>query len=69
MTVLPIHNHGLNASRLIFGCMGLGGGWSRDPVQAEHVKQAHEAVETALGSGINMFDHADIYAYGKAETV
>lgn len=69
MTVLPIHNHGLNASRLILGCMGLGGGWSRDPIQAEHVKQAHEAVETALANGIHMFDHADIYAFGKAETV
>ncbi|RRJ64011.1 aldo/keto reductase [Paenibacillus oralis] len=69
MTVLPIHNHGLNASRLILGCMGFGGGWSRDPILTEHVKQAHEAVETALASGIHMFDHADIYAYGKAETV
>lgn len=69
MTVLPIHHHGLNASRLIFGCMGLGGGWSRDPILTEHVKQAHEAVETALASGIHMFDHADIYAFGKAETV
>ncbi|MNW42531.1 Oxidoreductase YdhF [compost metagenome] len=69
MTVLPIHDHGLHASRLILGCMGLGGGWSRDPIQSEHVTQAQEAVETALANGIHMFDHADIYAFGKAETV
>lgn len=69
MTVLPIHNHGLDASRLILGCMGLGGGWTRDPIESAHVKQAQEAVETALDRGIHMFDHADIYAFGKAETV
>lgn len=70
MRVLPINQTtGLNASRLVLGCMGFGGGWTKNPIQAEHVKQAHEAVETALANGINMFDHADIYAYGKAETV
>jgi predicted oxidoreductase len=49
--------------------MGLGGGWNRQAIQAEHIKEAHEVVETALSLGINMFDHADIYAFGKAETV
>ncbi len=69
MKKLPIAKHGLNASRLVLGCMGFGGGWNRDAVTAEHVKQAHEAIDAALESGINMFDHADIYAYGKAEEV
>lgn len=49
--------------------MGLGGGWSNDPLTSEHLKEAYTVVETALSCGINMFDHADIYAYGKAETV
>jgi predicted oxidoreductase len=66
---LPINESGLSASRLIYGCMGLGGGWTRDPIQPEHISQAHEVVELALENGINMFDHADIYAFGKAETV
>lgn len=69
MKTLPLHAHGLKASNLILGCMGFGGGWNRNPIQTEHIKQAHEAVEAALESGINMFDHADIYAFGKAETV
>ena len=69
MKVLPINENGLTASQLILGCMGLGGGWNRNAIQPEHIIQAHEAVETALANGINMFDHADIYAYGKAETV
>lgn len=66
---LPINESGLQASQLIYGCMGLGGGWNRDAIQPEHIKQAHEVVELALETGINMFDHADIYAFGKAETV
>ncbi|GAA3319213.1 hypothetical protein GCM10020331_025190 [Ectobacillus funiculus] len=69
MKALPLHDHGLKASNLILGCMGFGGGWNRNPIGIEHIKQAHEAVEAALESGINMFDHADIYAFGKAETV
>ncbi|CAM3858669.1 aldo/keto reductase [Mesobacillus thioparans] len=69
MKKLPINENGLNASQLVFGCMGLGGGWDQSPIELGHVKQAHEAVEAALASGINMFDHADIYTLGKAETV
>jgi predicted oxidoreductase len=66
---LPINESGLQASQLIYGCMGLGGGWTQDAIQPEHIKQAHEVVELALEIGINMFDHADIYTFGKAETV
>lgn len=66
---LPINKSGLPASQLIYGCMGLGGGWTREPIQPEHITQAHEVVELVLENGINMFDHADIYAFGKAEIV
>ncbi|AEI42146.1 aldo/keto reductase [Paenibacillus mucilaginosus] len=66
---LALQHHGIEASRLVLGCMGLGGGWDREPVTQAHVKQAHEAVEAALSAGINMFDHADIYTLGKAEEV
>ncbi|WP_227522049.1 aldo/keto reductase [Bacillus solitudinis] len=69
MKTLPINDYGLTANQLIFGCMGLGGGWNREAIQPEHITVAHEAVEAALSSGINMFDHADIYAFGKAESV
>ncbi|WP_409343290.1 aldo/keto reductase family oxidoreductase [Paenibacillus sp. MBLB4367] len=69
MKAIPLERRGLPVSRLVLGCMGLGGGWNREPIAQEHVRQAHEAVEAALSIGINMFDHADIYAYGKAEKV
>lgn len=69
MKTLPLNRRGIPASRLAFGCMGLGGGWNQDPITSEHIKQAHEAVESALSIGINFFDHADIYTLGKAEKV
>lgn len=64
---IPLQKRGIPASRLVLGCMGFGGGWNRNPVTADDLKQAQAAVETALSAGITMFDHADIYAYGKAE--
>ncbi|MFW5434724.1 aldo/keto reductase [Paenibacillus apiarius] len=69
MTTIPLQRSGYPVSRLVLGCMGLGGGWNNEPFAAEHVKQAHEAMEAALDSGINMFDHANIYTWGKAEQV
>ncbi|MBW5447585.1 aldo/keto reductase [Cohnella sp. CFH 77786] len=66
---LPLNRHGFEASRLVLGCMGFGGGWTRDPLTAEHLKQMHEGMDAALSVGINMVDHANIYAFGKAEQV
>ncbi|WP_240418428.1 aldo/keto reductase [Paenibacillus periandrae] len=65
---LALHKHGFQASRLVLGCMGLGGGWTRDAITADDMKKAHAAVDAALSVSINMFDHANIYAYGKAES-
>jgi predicted oxidoreductase len=56
-------------SRVIYGCMGLGGSWDREPWTAADVDHAQQAVEAALGAGITAFDHADIYRHGKAEAV
>lgn len=57
------------ASKLVYGCMGLGGSWDNSPISADHVRQAREIIETALDGGITVFDHADIYTFGKAESV
>lgn len=56
-------------SRLVFGCMGLGGDWGTGPIEAADVATAHAAVDAALQAEITVFDHADIYRNGKAETV
>jgi len=55
--------------KIIYGCMGLGGGWTRDPIGPEEERQANLAIDTALAHGINTFDHADIYGFGKSEIV
>ncbi len=64
---LPITPSQPSTSRLIYGCMGLGGGWNNDPLRAEDVSHAQAAVEAALEIGIELFDHANIYTFGKAE--
>lgn len=66
---LALNKYGFSASQLVLGCMGMGGGWNRNPLTADNLRQAHDAVDAALSIGINMFDHANIYAYGKAEQV
>ncbi|MFF0065692.1 MULTISPECIES: aldo/keto reductase [unclassified Streptomyces] len=57
------------ADRLVYGCMGLGGSWDREPYGARDIATAEAAVQAALDSGITVFDHADIYRHGKAEAV
>jgi len=69
MKPIQLEKRGIAASRMVMGCMGLGGGWNQNPITADDIKQAHQAVDAALSIGINMFDHADIYTFGKAETV
>lgn len=54
---------------LIYGCMGLGGGWSEESYGAEQVAEADAAINAALAAGITLFDHADIYRSGKSEQV
>lgn len=60
---------GLPGQELIYGCMGLGGSWSAEPYSSAQVDEAASAVEAALDTGITLFDHADIYRNGKAESV
>ncbi|SDZ63541.1 Predicted oxidoreductase [Evansella caseinilytica] len=69
MRVMPIEKRNISTSRLVYGCMGLGGEWNHQPLTEEDVSRAEKAVDAALSSGISMFDHADIYKMGKAEAV
>lgn len=65
--VLPLSTHLSNVSEIAYGCMGLGGGWNDNPVSQDDVYQTQSIIETAMASGINLFDHADIYTFSKAE--
>lgn len=64
----PLAQHLTQHSSLIYGCMGLGGGWNTNSISAGDIKQTEAIIECCLDEGIRIFDHADIYTFGKAET-
>lgn len=67
MNNFPLQQYMTKASPLVFGCMGLGGGWNNNPISKADIAQVHQVVDAALEAGILIFDHADIYTFGKAE--
>jgi predicted oxidoreductase len=70
MDSIKIPHTDLEVSRLAFGCMGLGGGWAPDTeLTSVHEQQAREFLDVAGEVGANFFDHANIYARGRAEEV
>lgn len=58
----------MDKNELIYGCMGLGGDWSKNSLTKADQSLAEAAIDAALGAGITYFDHADIYTLGKAES-
>ncbi|MGB0429217.1 MAG: aldo/keto reductase [Bacteroidia bacterium] len=58
----------MNSNKLIYGCMGLGD-WNQRPLTSEATTKGFKALETAIDCGINTFDHANIYTFGKAEEI
>ena len=54
-------------SRLAYGCAALGGSWDAGALTPERRKSALRALEAALEAGVDHFDLADIYAFGKSE--
>jgi predicted oxidoreductase len=67
MQTMRIAKTDLEVSRLAYGCMQLGAPWDRTPFGEADVARAERLVHTVLDKGINFFDHADIYTYGKSE--
>ncbi len=69
MGTMPLQHRGITSSRLVYGCMSLGGDANRGPIKRSDVRDAEAAVDAALSIGITMFDHADVYRRGRAEEV
>jgi predicted oxidoreductase len=70
MEKLMIPNTDLEVSRLVMGCMGLGGGFASDVVlTADHERVARAFLDAADEIGVNFFDHADIYGRARSEEV
>jgi predicted oxidoreductase len=59
----------LQVTRIAYGCMPLGGSWDSTPFSEQTQKEAIRSIRAALDQGINFFDHADIYCWGKSEQV
>jgi predicted oxidoreductase len=69
MKTIKIPNTPYVATRIAYGCMGIGGSWDPTPPSAENRQRGLAAVRAALDEGINFYDHADIYGRGKSEDV
>jgi predicted oxidoreductase len=70
MKTIQLGSTPLEVSRIAYGCMRLGGSWDRaTPLSDLNKHAAVTAIRTALDEGINFFDHADIYCWGKSEEV
>jgi len=69
MQKYQIHKTEMEVSRLAYGCMNIGGRWDHDALDDQDRKTAETAIHTALECGFNLFDHADIYTFGKSEEV
>ena len=67
MKTYRIKQAGLDVSRIAYGCMQLSTDWDGQPISSEERVRTASMVEAALDHGINLFDHADIYARGKCE--
>ena len=69
MKTYKLANTDLEVSRIAYGCMALGGSWDNAPYRDDEVKRAIRLVAAAVETGVNFFDHADIYARGKSERI
>lgn len=59
----------LTSSRLAYGCWRLAGTWNPAEVTQEGRAAGRQAVITAYEAGYTLFDNADIYCRGVAETI
>lgn len=68
MKICNIPQTELVVSRLGYGAGNLAD-WNRDPIRKEDIARAGRLVHTVCEQGITLFDHGDVYAFGKAEAV
>ena len=69
MKTVQLGKSSLQSSRLAYGCWRIAGTWDSSAVTADAELLGMKAVFTAYETGYTLFDHADIYCDGVAETV
>jgi aryl-alcohol dehydrogenase-like predicted oxidoreductase len=60
---------GLRVSRLCIGCMSFGGPTSRGYEWTLDYEDSKRVIDRAVDLGINFFDTADVYSWGKSEEI
>lgn len=70
MEFVKLGNTGLDVSRICLGCMSFGTaeGWVHNPWALDE-EDSRAIIKKALDSGVNFFDTANVYAYGKSEEI
>ena len=70
MEYVKLGNTGLDVSPICLGCMSFGTaeGWVHNPWALDE-EGSRSIIKRALDSGINFFDTANAYAYGKSEEI
>jgi predicted oxidoreductase len=66
MKTSQIPHTDLLISRIGYGCAGLVG-WDKTLVSTDEINKASRVIHTAYEHGITLFDHANLYAFGKSE--
>ncbi len=67
MQTYQMTNTDIEATRIVYGCMQIGGNWSTKPINDDIKRAAVRSLHAALDVGINFFDLADIYCRGKSD--
>ena len=69
MKIVQLGRSSLTSSRLAYGCWRLAGSWDPSEVTAKSEAAGVRAVQAAYDAGYTMFDLADIYCDGVAESL
>ncbi len=69
MRSVALGTSSLVSSRLAYGCWRIAGTWDPSTVSPDAAKLGRQAVFAAFEAGYTLFDHADIYCDGLAETI
>jgi len=69
MQSVPLGVSSLQCSRLAYGCWRLAGTWNPREVRPGDESRGRLAVITAYEAGYTLFDNADIYCHGRAESI
>ena len=69
MKTYRIPNTDLDVSRIAYGSMKLGETWDTTPITDKARVNADKILHTVVEQGINLIDMADIYTWGKSDTL